>query len=36
MRYQEENMSLVGQTGSVSAQDIDDDVDDDARLPLPR
>ena len=36
MRYPEENLSLFGQTGAVCAQDFDEDVDDDARLPLPR
>ena len=36
MRYPEEHMSLFGQTGEVCAQDFEEDVDDDARLPLPR
>ena len=36
MKYPEENMSLFGKTGSVCAHDLEEDVDDDARLPLPR
>ena len=36
MRYPEENVSLFGKTESTSRHETEEDIDDEARLPLPR